>query len=167
MKRFAIVVSIAMLLFAATTIYLLLKGSPSATAAEHNTVFMDSYLVFEEFEMKKDYDKRLEMELGMEQASLDSLGAQLNAATDPLKVAALKKDFTVKKLAFDEKFQALSRQYTDEVYKRLNGYIQAYGKEKHYKLILGSNGDGNVMYVDTTLNVTKDLISYINQQYTE
>jgi outer membrane protein len=126
---------------------------------------MDSFSVFEEFSMKKDYDKKLEMELGLEQASLDSLGSKLNAIQDPVKLAVLKKDFTVKKLAFDEKFNGLSQQYTNEVYKRLNEYIKAYGKEHRYGMIIGTNGQGNVMYVDKGQDITKDLIGYINQHY--
>lgn len=139
----------------------------SSDTTQLKTVFMDSYMVFEEFEMKKDYDKRLEKEIVNEQAELDAIGAQLNSSSDQLKIAALKKEFTVKKLAFDKKFNAISQQYTNEVYKRLNGYIKSYGKKNHFGVIIGSNGQGNVMYVDEKQDVTKDLIQYINLQYTK
>lgn len=135
--------------------------------SDEHIVFMDSFKVFEEFEMKKDYDKRLEAQVGADQMGLDSLGAQLNATTDPAKIAALKKEFTMRKLAFDEKFAGISEQYTSEVYKRLNEYIKAFGKKKGYSIILGSNGQGNVMYVDDKNDITKDLITYINKEYTK
>jgi len=163
MKKGNYIVIVIALVSLGLSVFLLLNKQ--SDEVQLKTVFMDSFLVFEEFEMKKDYDKRLEGEIGTEQAALDALGAQLNATTDPLKIAALKKEFTVKKLAFDEKFNAVSQQYTSEVYKRLNDYIKAYGKKHHYGVILGSNGQGSVMYVDEKQDVTKDLIKYINQQY--
>lgn len=163
MKKGINIAIIMVLVALGLSVFLYLNNKSEETQLK--TVFMDSFIVFEEFEMKKDYDKRLEGEIGTEQAELDALGVQLNAMTDPLKIAALKKEFTVKKLAFDEKFNAVSQQYTSEVYKRLNDYIKAYGKEHQYGVILGSSGQGSVMYVDEKQDVTKDLIQYINQQY--
>lgn len=164
MKRLTYITLILALTSAGLSLFLWLKND--AADEQRATVFMDSFMVFEEFQMKKDYDKRLEAEIGAEQQELDAIGAELSATTDPAKIDALKKDFTVKKMAFDEKFSAISQQYTAEVYKRLNEYIKAYGKEQHYGLILGSNGQGNVMYVDQKQDVTKDLITYINKKYT-
>lgn len=165
MKKGIYITLIGALVISVLAAFLFLNNNSKET--QLTTVFMDSYLVFEEFEMKKDYDKRLEAEIGTEQAELDAIGAQLNATTDPVKTAVLKKEFTIKKLAFDEKFNAVSQKYTNEVYKRLNDYIKAFGKEFHYGVILGSNGQGNVMYVDEKQDVTKELIKYINQQYSK
>jgi outer membrane protein len=163
MKKLTYITLILALSAIGMSLFLYLKKD--TIDGQRTTVFMDSFMVFEEFQMKKDYDKRLETEIGAEQKELDAIGAELSAATDPAKIDALKKDFTVKKLAFDEKFSAISQQYTAEVYKRLNEYIKAFGKERHYGFILGSNGQGNVMYVDQQQDVTKELIKYINKKY--
>jgi len=163
MKKLTYITLILALASAGLSLFLWLKTD--SDQKQRTTVFMDSFMVFEEFQMKKDYDKRLETEIGAEQKELDAIGTELSAATDPAKIDALKKDFTVKKMAFDEKFSAISQQYTAEVYKRLNEYIKAFGKEQHYGFILGSNGQGNVMYVDQQQDVTKELIKYINKKY--
>lgn len=163
MKKLTYITLILALASAGLSLFLWLK--PDSDQKQRTTVFMDSFMVFEEFQMKKDYDKRLETEIGAEQKELDAIGAELSVTTDPAKIDALKKDFTVKKMAFDEKFSAISQQYTAEVYKRLNEYIKAFGKEQHYGFILGSNGQGNVMYVDQQQDVTKELIKYINKKY--
>lgn len=164
MKKLTYITLILALASAGLSLFLWLKKDTNE--GQLNTVFMDSFMVFEEFQMKKDYDKRLEAEIGAEQQELNAIGAELSSTTDPAKIDVLKKDFTVKKLAFDEKFSAISQQYTAEVYKRLNEYIKAYGKDRHYGVILGSNGQGNVMYVDQKQDITKDLIKYINKKYT-
>jgi outer membrane protein len=164
MKRTAVIALVLALISTGICCYLLF-GKSSDLPSGKPTVVMDSYMVFEGFDMKKDYDKRMEKEMSLDQGELDKLGKALNGERDPLKIEALKKTFTQKKLAFDEKFGQLSEQYTNEVYKRLNDYIKAYGKEKGYGVIIGSNGQGSVMYVDEKQDITKDLIRYINEQY--
>jgi outer membrane protein len=165
MKKYLTLFVITTLAFAGLSAYLIFGKASAPASNEQKVVFMDSYLVFEEFKMKKDYDRKLEKELQTDQASLDSLGRMLNGAKDAMKIGALKKEFTVRKMAFDEKFKELSQQYTSEVYVRLNEYIKAFGKQHRYNMILGSNGDGNVMYVDNQQDVTKELIAYINETY--
>lgn len=132
---------------------------------EKEIVFMDNFKVFEEFEMKKDYDTRIEQELGVEQKKLDSLSTILETIKDPLLLDKQKKVLFEAQQQFDQQFSTVSAQYTDEVYKRLNEYIQTYGKLNNYHMIMGSNGQGSVMYVDSTANITKDLIQYINKEY--
>jgi outer membrane protein len=130
-------------------------------------VFMDNFKVFEAFEMKKDYDKMIEKQLGSEQLQLDSMASVLNALQNPVQIDVKKKQLFEAQQAFEQRFQSLSDQYTQEVYARLNTYIKAYGKEKGYTMIMGSDGQGSVMYVDTTVNITTDLIRYINKEYTK
>lgn len=130
-----------------------------------DVVFMDNFKVFEEFEMKRDYDAMLEKELGTERSSLDSMARALESLKDQTELARKKTELYEKQQLFEQKFGELSDKYTKEVYARLNEYIESYGKERGYKLIVGSTGDGNVMYVDTTVNVTEDLLKYVNKEY--
>jgi outer membrane protein len=131
----------------------------------NRTVVIDNFKVFEEFQLKKDYDKKIEKEFAFEKASLDSMGNTFNTLKDPFAIDALKKQFAIKKQQFDQKFQAISQQYTSEVYSRLNDYMKEYGKKRGYGIIIGSNGQGNVMYIDEKQDVTKDLIEFINHKY--
>jgi outer membrane protein len=159
MKRYGLLILIlpALIVLAAAC-----KGNE---AIEQKIVFMDSFKVFEGFEMKKDYDAMIEKQLGAEQAQLDSMARKLDAVKDPVQADLQKKQLVEAQQAFEQRFQALSDQYTKDVYERLNKYIQEYGKQKGYSMILGSDGQGGVMYVDTTVNVTTDLIRYVNTQY--
>jgi outer membrane protein len=150
-----------------TGMLLILSAACSTEEQKPAVVFMDSFKVFEEFEMKKDYDAMIEQQLGSERSQLDSLAGTLDATSDPVQADLGKKQLYEAQQAFEQRFQALSDQYTKEVYERLNKYIQTYGKQKGYSMILGSDGQGGVMYVDTTVNVTADLIRYVNTQYTK
>lgn len=132
---------------------------------KNEVVYMDNFRVFEEFEMKKDFDKQIERELGPERARLDAMAKELEGITNEQQLNLKKKELYAAQQAFDQQFSAISEKYTQEVYERLNKYIQAYGKKNHYKIILGTTGQGNVMYIDSTADVTKDLIQYANQQY--
>ncbi len=128
---------------------------------------MDNFKVFEGFEMKKDYDLLIEKEMAQERTALDSLARALEGITDQAELAPKKTAVYERQQQFEQKFGELSDQYTKEVYARLNEYIKAYGKEKGFKLIVGSTGDGNVMYVDTTVNITADLIRFANNRYSK
>jgi outer membrane protein len=154
-----------MIFLALSAMGLLAAACGTNEAPAPKIVFMDNFKVFEEFEMKKEYDQMMEKQLGADQLQLDSMANVLNAQKDPVQIASYKKQFFEAKQSFDQRFGALSDQYTKEVYTRLNSYIQEYGKQKGYSMIVGSDGKGSVMYVDTTVNITADLITYINKAY--
>jgi outer membrane protein len=147
-------------------LFLLLPAGCSTDDGQRpDVVFMDNFKIFEGFEMKKDYDLLIEKEMAGEQRSLDSLARSLDGVTNSIELAARKTELYERQQQFDQQFGELSDTYTKEVYARLNEYITAYGKEKGFKIILGSTGVGNVMYVDTTVNVTADLLKYANSRY--
>lgn len=151
----------------ALTVYLYFNQSETKGS---NTAFIENAKVFEEFEMKKDYDKLIEKELAADQLTLDSLGLILESFSkvknpNDSELNKAKKDYYINQKLLEKKFSELSQKYTNEVYVRLNSYIKEYGKKKGYDFILGANGQGNVMYVAEKKDVTNDLISYINNKY--
>ena len=68
-----------------------------------------------------------------------------------------------------KKLQELKQQYMDEaiqqVWGRLNDYIQLYGEENEFMLILGAQGNGNVMYAQETINITEEVLKFANSKY--
>lgn len=133
-------------------------------------VFIENNKVFEEFQMKKDYDRILEKDLMRESQTLDSLGTIVNGLSQDPKASSVvlemekEKYFSYKKV-FEERFSKLSKEYTAQVYERLNTYIQEYGKMKGFRMVVGANGQGNVMYVDKSADITTDMISFCNKKY--
>jgi outer membrane protein len=141
----------------------------SCNSAETNkqVVFMDNFKVFEEFKLKKEYDSLLFKDQEKFKKQLDSLSAQIELNKDPGVSDALKKEYVLYQQKLSEELQSKSGEYTEIVYDRLNNYVKAYGKEKNYTLILGGDGKGGVMYVDSTVDITTELIQYINKKYND
>lgn len=141
--------------------------SSEGNQQQGSSVFIENTRVFEEFEMKKDYDLKIEKELQVEKNQVDSLASILSQSSDKdsLTIYAIRREYYVAEQAFNQKFEELSVQYTNEVNTRLNGYIKLFSEEKGYDFIFGASGQGNIMFVKDELNVTEDLINYINKKY--
>jgi len=147
---------------------LLALSSCSDEDVQGKTGFMENARVFEGFEMKKDYDQRIEEDMSPETKLLDSLELQLGQviqAGDSLKAYQLRRQHYIVEQQYNKKFQENSTRYTQEVNDRLNKYIEQYAEENGYDFILGSNGQGNVMYAKKDKNITDDLIKYINSEF--
>jgi len=65
----------------------------------------------------------------------------------------------------DEFYQQSNQSINEQVWKRLNPLIDQYGKEKDFRLIIGANGMGSVLYNDDYYDRTAELIEYVNKKY--
>lgn len=166
MNRYKVLFFASIVVIAGLVVWFLLGNDQSAVSSKR-TVVIDSFKVFEGFQLKKDYDAKIEKEFAAEKAQLDSMGYKFNTLKNPLEIDALKKQFVIRKQQFDEKFQSVSQKYTNEVYERLNTYIKEFGKKNNLGVIIGSNGQGNVMYRDDSMDVTDQLIKFVNDKYSK
>lgn len=138
------------------------------------------YILIQKVYLKFDYKKELEAKFKMvneKRASiLDSmelelkvLYGQLQQSTPDEKQLALfkvrKKEFLEKKNLFEEENAQMSKQFDEQIIKQLNQYVKNYGDENGYKFIYGSDGSGNIMYADSTLDISDKIVEYINKQY--
>lgn len=48
-----------------------------------------------------------------------------------------------------------------------NGYIEIWCSENGYDLVLGTSGEGNIVYADHALNVTTPVLKALNEHYAE
>jgi outer membrane protein len=64
-----------------------------------------------------------------------------------------------------EQERVLAEQYTSELWSVLNKNIEEYGKEKGYEFIFGASGNGSLMYGGESMNITQDVIEYVNKKY--
>jgi outer membrane protein len=154
--------SLALFFIAVALLFSCSDGEPP------KTVFINNVKVFESFQMKKDYDSKLQEDLKQEATILDSLELRTNQyPSDSLETFRIRNQYMQIQQVYNQKFEAYSAQYTTEVNNRLNEYIEKYSKEKGYDMVLGSGGEGNIMYVRDGLDITDDLITYINKLYSE
>lgn len=56
-------------------------------------------------------------------------------------------------------------EFNKDLKKRLDGFLEAYNKDKHYDLILSysSGGGSSIMYANKQLEITKDVINGMNE----
>jgi len=149
-------------------IILIITGCGNKNTSFQKIGFMENVKVFEEFEMKKDYDKKIESDLKLEVAILDSIQLlvnKLNIQENREDLNLAKEAYYTKQKQYNQLFQELSSKYTSEVNNRLNDYIKEFSEKNKYAIILGSGGEGNVMYTKDGINITEELIEFINKKY--
>ncbi len=141
------------------------------------TGYVDNVKLYNEFELKKELETTFQ-EMRMEnQNSLDSLKRELRVLAeyldtqkeqDPEKVIRfnnVRQEFLETQESLEMREQELSEEYTNQVWLHINDYVQAYAKEEGYDYVLGGTGQGNVMYAEEDLDITEDLIAFINKKY--
>lgn len=126
-----------------------------------DVAYVDIYKVHQEFELQKVYANDLKVYKDSAINSIDSYILSTNLY-NPANLEDIKK-------AYFEHIQKSLAVRTDSlnaiIWKRLNPLIQEYGKENKYKMIFGANGTGNLLYSDSSLDISNSLINYVNKKY--
>lgn len=55
--------------------------------------------------------------------------------------------------------------FEQQIWNQLNIYIDEFGKQSKYPVILGSRNEGYILYADTKLNITDELIEFSNNKF--
>jgi outer membrane protein len=102
---------------------------------------------------------------------IDLLGKQIELdklpATSPeVAIYNAKVDnFLTLKKNYEEDDYLANEKYRNEINIQINKYVEEYAKENNYDVILGGNGSGNIMYLKNDINITDDVLVYINKKY--
>lgn len=133
--------------------------------------------VYEGFQMKKDLEKKfgniqearksnldsLELELGLIYKKLTSTSSPSHELLNTYEVK--KEKYFTKKQQFNEDNNKVVEQYTDQIMKKINEYVDGYGKDRGYTFILGADGNGTIMHAEDVKDVTDDVLKFINSSY--
>ena len=153
-------------LFAILSIPLAFLLSCSEERTTPSIVFVDSVRLFEEFTMKKEYDRILETDLKQESSLMDSIRILMESADDSMKVFQLRKDYYLAERLFNGKYDELSGRYTSMVTERLNEYLKIYGDQEKLDIMV-SGGNGSVLYVRDQMDITDQVIDFANKKFEE
>lgn len=131
-------------------------------------VTVDVIKLFNEFKMKKDLEAKVDVQLQLYSVKIDSLSGMLkNAATnnDKNTYDLINKDLYQLQGEAQKAYEVSNKNINQQVWKRLNEMISEYGKVKGYRIIVGANGMGSVIYNDNSVDKTIDLINFVNGKY--
>jgi len=123
--------------------------------------FVINQELFAGFNGRSELNQKLEYVKERHKQVLDSLFVQMKNEKDEEGLKSLSEKS--RKFISDE--QELSERYTQQIWKQINAYVNDYGKENDYEMIFGANGSGSLMYAREAVNVTDEVLEYINKRY--
>jgi outer membrane protein len=133
--------------------------------------------VYNGFEMKKEIEKKFLQTKNMRDKILDSLTFELKMLAQKINGEQEKNKSTVeqfnikreeylqRKKTFEEDNTALTKEYDQQILTQLNQYMKDYGESNHFAYVFGNDGNGALIYGKESLNITKEMIVYVNRRY--
>ncbi len=136
---------------------------------KEHVVYVNNLELFEGFNMTKDMKAIGAKEFKKRAQELDSLYASLEPLpSNTLATKSnqeLQKHIATKSKALQELKQKHFRTLNEKVWSRLHIYVKEYAQTNNYKVILGVNGSGNIIYGKPSINITNELLLYSNGKY--
>ncbi|MCD9610965.1 OmpH family outer membrane protein [Tenacibaculum maritimum] len=140
-------------------------------------VYVDNIKIFKEFNMTKELGKANEERYRPELKRFDSLvkeiteletllkGKKKISKKDKEEYQELRKEVLLQEKELQDIKMSVKDHINKKVWERLNMYIKEYGKKENVELILGAQGQGNIMYGDSIRDITEEVIEFSNYKY--
>lgn len=141
---------------------MLLLFSLAGCVKEKKVAFILNQKVFNEFDGKKELEKKLSKVREANKSVIDSLN-NLIQHTSNYSVIQMHKS-SISDIQFTE--QELTEKYTSDLWNTINAGIKEFGEQKEYDFILGATGNGGLMYAKKGNDITDEVLRYLNKRYT-
>lgn len=130
-------------------------------------VYVDNIKLFNEFNMTKDIKATEEKKINAQRKVLDSLYKTLQGIQDKANpsIKHLQQQIAYKSKSLQELQDNYAHNLSQNVWSRLNNYIKIYAQTNNFKIILGTSGNGNVMYAQETIDITPQILEFSNKKY--
>ena len=149
----------------------------SCSTNNKQVAVVDLPLVYASFDYKKELMTEYESIAQKIEFQKDSLNNAINQVEINLKNSTY--NDTEKSRLYEQAYSAyisskeymdfrkdsIAQAYTGKIWKHLNSYVADYGKAHDYQVIIGMQGNGNVMYVKESTNITDQVLAYANEKY--
>ena len=145
-------------------------------------VYVDSNKLLENYQGMQAARQAFQQKANIWQANIDTLKAELDreirsyetgksgmsakerSLTEEL-IKTKRQQFIDYQQGIQQKSQQEDYQMTEQVLIEVNTFIEQYGKQHGYKMVLGANNSGNIVYGDEALDITNELQEALNAQY--
>lgn len=133
---------------------------------------VDAVKLFNSYKMKIEMEAKSGTKLEYLAHQADSLKKELVVKSKvkdvpKAELETLYRTFTQAQGTLEQEYQQSNQAINEQVWKRLNPLIDEYGKAHGYRLIIGANGMGSVLYNDDYYDRTKELTEFVNKKYEE
>lgn len=146
---------------------------------KHKTriAYVDNLKIFNDFNMTKELTKQNEEKYKPQIKTYDSLVNAIKfLETDLQKLKTIpnkrKTEYAKLQKTVVEKDKELKQiqayvqsEISNKTWKRINEYIKSYGEKFNLDIILGAQGQGNIMYGKDNVNITEEFLKYANRKY--
>ncbi|UAY50835.1 OmpH family outer membrane protein [Ferruginibacter albus] len=109
------------------------------------------------------YQHKYEQELAELQQKAPTMTPQQQEAASK-RYAEIQRDLGIKKQNLDNQLYQSSSRMKDSIYKKVQDFLADYNKEKHFNYVF-SYEPALIVYRDSTLDITNDVIDGLNQAY--
>lgn len=130
-----------------------------------DTVYVDIGKVLENYTYKKELEKNATGNLMVVKNMIDSLRLVGSMKAAGPERSRLDSNVSHLESEFARYIRQSNEAITQKVWERLNPAIQQFGKEHSYKIIVGANGMGTVLYGDPRCDITNELTAFVNKSY--
>lgn len=143
--------------------------------------YIDLPRVYSSFDMKKELETKFKnsgearklildsLQLKLQQLSMNASRIVDKKSTEFKQLAEeytlLGQDYQLKKNSFTESNQVMMEQYEKDIWNRINKYAKEFSDKEKIDVLLGADGSGNVMHVNTRYELTDDFIKFVNESY--
>lgn len=131
------------------------------TYSAKTIVTVDIAKVFEEYNMKKDLEKRAASNMSIYSDKIDSLQAITQQM--PNKIITAQMD-SLKQTAI-ELYKYKDNEIKEQTWKRINACIGDFADKNKYDIIIGNNTLGSVLYAKKITDKTAEFVTYLNNNY--
>lgn len=116
--------------------------------------------LYNQYQGRKDVESRFVEKIN----NLNYLIDSLNNLVELVPVEK-NKEIMNKIIAFNQEKERAEMDMQQQVWNQLNQYMLDFGKSHKYKLILGANNNGNIVYSNEAVDLTNELVYYVNLRY--
>ncbi|MCH2200029.1 MAG: hypothetical protein MK081_14725 [Flavobacteriales bacterium] len=136
---------------------------------QETIAYVDSEEVFDSFQYKLRLEQELKQFESDFEAQMDSLKiARANAVLrGESKEALYVFDLQLREisLSYEEEAILKSNQYNEQIWSRLEQYLDEFGVHSDVDILMGRNGLGQVLHVEEDLDLTQQAISFVNDRF--
>lgn len=134
------------------------------------TAVIDLESLYLSFDMTKELERKY-LNLSKERnLTIDSLGRAIKLLQQQSDIEAQQAVQKMQVTAYQhntlkQQNETMKLELEQQIWTQLNQYLQEFGTQQNYPVVLGAKGDGNIIYAASTIDITEQAIEFINQKY--